>query len=233
MIKLIKCKNSEKVAEIASQLFKEEIKIQPYSILGLATGSTTLRLYEKLIALYLSNAIDFSKVITFNLDEYIGLPKNHPQSYRNFMNKYLFDKLNINWYSTYFPSCDSYDMHIHNLGGIDLQLLGIGRNGHIGFNEPGTSKDSITHVVDLSEQTIKDNSRFFENISQVPKQAITMGISSILRTKKIILLATGKNKQEAIYNTLKKEPNVSCPASFLQNHPNCVFIIDEEAGGLL
>jgi len=233
MIKLIKCKDKKEVAVQASKFYINTLRQNPCSVLGLATGSTPLGLYEELIRLYLTGIISFSQVTTFNLDEYLGLPDLHSQTYRNFMDKNLFNHIDIGKLSSFFPANRDYDDVIDMIGGIDLQLLGIGRNGHIGFNEPGTSKDSLTHVVNLTEGTIKDNARFFEDISQVPKKAITMGITSILNTKKIILLATGGNKAKAVFNAIKMIPNNSCPASFLQSHPNCTFIIDKEAGGLL
>ena len=187
-----------------------------YFTLGLATGSTPLGIYK-----YMRDETwDSKKVYTFNLDEYADLPYNHPQSYEHFMEENLFAYKQFR--KSYFPSeknYRNYDVMIQRFP-IDIQILGIGTNGHIAFNEPGTSKDSLTHVVDLTENTIKDNSRFFDSIEDVPKQAITMGIKSIMRAKKIYLLANGKHKKDILEKSVYGEINSDVPASFLQEHKN-------------
>jgi len=187
-----------------------------YFTLGLATGSTPLGIYK-----YMRDETwDSKKIYTFNLDEYADLPYNHPQSYEHFMEENLFAYKQFR--KSYFPSeknYRNYDVMIQRFP-IDIQILGIGTNGHIAFNEPGTSKDSLTHVVDLTENTIKDNSRFFDSIEDVPKQAITMGIKSIMRAKKIYLLANGKHKKDILEKSVYGEINSDVPASFLQEHKN-------------
>ena len=195
---------------------ENQFEKNPTSVLGLATGSTPIGLYQ-----YLSNSkVDFSKTFSFNLDEYMDLPFNHPQSYEHFMEENLFAYKQFR--KSYFPSeknYRNYDVMIQRFP-IDIQILGIGTNGHIAFNEPGTSKDSLTHVVDLTENTIKDNSRFFDSIKDVPKQAITMGIKSIMSAKKIYLLANGKHKKEILEKAIYGEITPEVPASFLQEHDN-------------
>ena len=195
---------------------ENQFEKNPTSVLGLATGSTPIGLYQ-----YLSNSkVDFSKTFSFNLDEYMDLPFNHPQSYEHFMEENLFAYKQFR--KSYFPSeknYRNYDVMIQRFP-IDIQILGIGTNGHIAFNEPGTSKDSLTHVVDLTENTIKDNSRFFDSIEDVPKQAITMGIKSIMSAKKIYLLANGKHKKEILEKSVYGEITSEIPASFLQEHKN-------------
>ncbi len=187
------------------------------------------------------NGTSYKDVVTFNLDEYVGLDREHPESYWSFMHRNLFDNLDIPEEQIHIPSsegdlqanCDSYNEAMSNYQ-IDLQILGIGSNGHIGFNEPGTSFDSVTHIVDLKESTIRDNARFFDNdISKVPTQAITMGISNVMAAKKILLVASGENKANAILATVMGVVTENVPASVLQNHPDVVIIIDEAAGSAL
>lgn len=209
-------------------------------VLGLATGSTPEGVYSLLVEAYKNKEVSFKDVTSFNLDEYVGLADSHPQSYRYFMNNHLFLHVDINLANTHVPSnrgdendLSIYDENIKKHGGIDLQLLGIGSNGHIAFNEPGTSFDSKTHIVTLKESTIKDNSRFFNSIDEVPTQAITMGLESILNAKRIILMAFGKNKAEAICKMFTKEANEDLPASILQKHDNVTIYCDEEAASLL
>ncbi len=209
-------------------------------VLGLATGSTPEGVYSLLVEAYKNKKVSFENVTSFNLDEYVGLADSHPQSYRYFMNNHLFLHVDINLANTHVPSnrgdendLSIYDDNIKNHGGIDLQLLGIGSNGHIAFNEPGTSFNSKTHIVTLKESTIKDNSRFFNSIDEVPTQAITMGLESILNAKRIILMAFGKNKAEAICKMFNNEANEDLPASILQKHQNVTIYCDEEAASLL
>ena len=209
-------------------------------VLGLATGSTPEGVYALLVEAYKQGKVSFKDVTTFNLDEYVGLADSHPQSYRYFMNNHLFLHVDINLDKTHVPGnkgdendLSVYDENIKKHGGIDLQLLGIGSNGHIAFNEPGTPFDSKTHIVTLKESTIKDNSRFFNSIDEVPTSSITMGLDSIMNAKKIILMAFGKNKAEAICKMFTKDANVDLPASILQKHDNVTIYCDEEAASLL
>lgn len=211
-------------------------------VLGLATGSTPLKLYEILIEQYKAGELSFAGVTTFNLDEYVGLPANHEQSYRNFMQRHLFDHIDIDPASTFLPSVSSpdlrqeglrYDQRILEAGGIDLQLLGIGFDGHIGFNEPGSSLASPTRLKALTRQTRADNSRFFDSIDQVPKLSVTMGIGSILKAKQCLLLATGTQKQDAVQAMIEGPVSSRVPASALQLHPNTVVLLDEAAAAKL
>ena len=230
------------MAKEGAKIFAKAIREKPDTVLGLATGGTPVGLYKELIRMQKDDGLDFSRVRSFNLDEYLGLSGDHPQSYRYFMNTNLFNHIDINKANTHVPdgkaedtldSYRKYEEDIKQAGGIDLQLLGIGGNGHIAFNEPGSRSDSRTRVVDLTEKTIKDNARFFEDESQVPKKAVTMGIGTILETKKIVLLATGSSKIDALVKTVKGSVSSDVPASFLQNHPDCTFITDKEAASSL
>lgn len=217
----------------------EDIRKKPEIILGLATGSTPVGTYKELIKLYDSGKLDFSKVKTFNLDEYIGLDGEHQNSYRYFMNDVLFDHINIDKENTYVPNgkvknpedyCKEYDKLIEDAGGIDVQILGIGTNGHIAFNEPADELSAGTSIVNLTQSTINDNSRFFDSMDEVPKTAITMGIGSILKAKKIILLASGKNKAPIMKKLLEGDMiSTQLPASFLLLHSDVTVIVDEDA----
>ncbi|MBO0587125.1 glucosamine-6-phosphate deaminase [Sporosarcina sp. E16_8] len=237
-MKVIVCDNYDEVSEKATQLVEAQILENDYSVLGLATGSTPLGLYERLVEGVTSRGISYNNVCTINLDEYLGLEKEHPESYRAFMSVNLFDKIDISTENTYIPDgasdsaeeeCLRYEQVIDSVGPIDLQLLGIGKNGHIGFNEPGTDSNSLTHVVELVASTRESNARFFPSIDDVPTHAITMGIKSILKSKKIIIMASGKNKAEAVKILLSKDVNESFPASILWNHDNVVLIVDRDA----
>jgi len=236
-MKVIKVKDYNELSKVACEIFVEEIKKNPSLTLGLATGSTPIGLYQNLIKEYEKGNISFKDVKTFNLDEYCGLERSHPQSYYTFMHENLFSKIDINLDNVHLPRTDGTDLEklakeynellLQNQ--IDLQVLGIGSNGHIGFNEPGTSFDSLTSVVDLTESTIEANSRYFETKEEVPKQAISMGIQSILKAKRIILLAFGPKKAEAIQKLLSGEITTDLPASALYNHPNVEIIVDNSA----
>lgn len=241
MIKVIKVRNYEEVSDKAFEIMHDLLLSKPDAVLGLATGSSPVGLYQRMIKDHQENGTTYKDVVTFNLDEYVGLEKTHPESYYSFMHRNLFDGLDIPEENIHIPSsegdlkenCDSYNESLSEYQ-IDLQILGIGSNGHIGFNEPGTSFDSVTHVVDLKESTIKDNARFFnDDLSQVPTQAITMGISNVLAARKILLLASGENKANAIQATVMGVVTENVPASILQNHPDVVIIIDEAAGSSL
>lgn len=238
-MKLLIVEDSIEVAKNAAKIILEIIKEKPNAILGLATGSTPLETYKLLVEDFNKNKTDWTHITTFNLDEYIGLDENHNQSYRYYMRENLFKYLNIHMNNVYFPFLDhkaiknKYDDFILEKGGIDLQILGIGTNGHIAFNEPDTSFSSITHIVNLSDQTRKDNARFFNNISEVPFQAVTMGIKTILQTKRILLLATGKNKAKSIKQLVLGNETINWPCSALKYHNNLFVIIDKEASSLL
>ena len=221
---------------IAKEIIKD-IKNNPKLNLGLATGSSPLPLYKSLIELAKLENISFKDITTFNLDEYCGLSNDNKESYHYFMNENLFKYLDFSNNSHYFPSIDNvnnYDEIINNHGGIDIQILGIGANGHIAFNEPNTPIDSVTHITNLANKTILDNSRFFSNIDEVPTKAITMGLSTILKAKKIYLIATGKNKAEAISIMLKGKYIKECPASALNLKKDNVYIyLDKDAASLI
>ncbi|MCM0650349.1 glucosamine-6-phosphate deaminase [Clostridium swellfunianum] len=241
-MRVIVAKNYEEMSRIAAMEIAKLLYVKPEAILGLATGSTPEGVYKELIELNKENRVDFSRVTTYNLDEYKGLTGDHAQSYRYFMNTRLFNHVNIDKNRSHVPNgvaddfekeCDEYDAAIENAGGIDLQLLGIGRNGHIGFNEPSDFLNLNTHVTDLTEDTIKVNSRFFDNIDEVPTQAITMGLGSIMKAKKIILLASGESKAEIIAKLVEEKISTRIPASMLQVHPNVLVIVDQEAAALL
>lgn len=224
-----------KLDKLAAQEIINLVNENPKAVLGLATGSSPIGLYEELIKDHKANKTNYKKVTTFNLDEYIGIPIDHEQSYHTFMYETLFKHLNINLKNTNFPKQDdpaSYTKLLEKKP-VDLQILGIGSNGHIAFNEPGTSFDSTTQYVDLAESTIKDNSRFFDSIDDVPKRAVTMGLKDIMMAKKVILLAFGKNKAEAINTLVNGEKSEDCPATILQDHPNLTLYLDEDAASLL
>ena len=223
-------------AQIAEEFIKQ-VQKKPNSVLGLATGTSPLGVYANMVKANKEGRVSFKDVATFNLDEYIGLEGTHNQSYRYFMNTNLFDHIDINKEKThvlkgvgdYLDYANKYDALIASFGGIDLQILGIGSDGHIAFNEPGTAFDSLTHVAELAESTIVDNSRLFDDISEVPTKAVTMGLKSIMNAKKIVLIATGKNKAKAIAALLKGPKTEDCPASILQDHPDCTIYVDEDA----
>lgn len=223
---------------VANELLKQIITDNK-SVLGLATGGTMVGVYEQLVYLIKINKLDLSNITTFNLDEYIGIDSDHPESYYTYMHDILFNHLSSwNEEKIHLPHGSANDLNseveryenlIDKEGPMDIQILGIGENGHIGFNEPGTSFDSLTSVVDLTESTIEANSRYFETKEEVPKQAISMGIQSILKAKRIILLAFGPKKAEAIQKLLSGEITTDLPASALYNHPNVEIIVDNSA----
>ena len=205
----VKIQSKDKMNAEIAQLFIDTVKENPNCVLGLATGSSPLGVYKNMIEAYKNNEVSFKNVKTFNLDEYVGLDGTHEQSYRYFMNHNLFDHIDIDKENTHVPSGtnletpEEYDTLIEQAGGIDLQILGIGSDGHIAFNEPGTPFNSLTHVAELAESTIVDNSRFFNSIEEVPTKAVTMGLASIMKAKKIVLIATGENKAQAIQGLLE------------------------------
>ena len=239
-MKIIFTEDYDELSEKAFEIMKDVVKINPYAVLGLATGTTPLGVYKRLIADHLKNGTSYKHIRAVNLDEYKGLSAIHPQSYAYFMRKNLFENIDIDLDNTYIENgtaedesaeCKRYDKLLKLLP-RDLQLLGLGENGHIAFNEPNTPFDSTTHIVNLTESTIKANSRFFNDIF-VPKQAFTMGMKSIMQAKKILILASGEIKAKAVYKTVKGEVNVNCPASILQKHPDCTLVVDKSAGKLL
>lgn len=240
-MEVIIVKDHEEMSKVAAQFFKNQIKKKANSILGLATGGTPERMYELLIDANKSGDISFKDIKTFNLDEYIGIPREHAMSYFTYMNENLFNHIDIKKENTSVPNGNGdiekngkeYDEKISKLGGIDLQVLGIGENAHIAFNEPGAKENEGTHEVKLTESTINANSRYFASKDEVPKTAITMGIGSILKAKKIILIASGSKKANAIRSTVEGSISELVPSSFLQKHQDVTIIVDEEAGKLL
>ncbi|MCD6444643.1 glucosamine-6-phosphate deaminase [Candidatus Bathyarchaeota archaeon] len=241
-MKVLIVKNYEELSLETALRIAEAVRSKPDIVLGLATGGTPLGCYRELIRMHREEGLSFSRVTTFNLDEYVGLPPSHPQSYHYYMFHNFFDHVDVRRENVHIPDgmaedldeeCRRYEEAIKRAGGIDLQLLGIGRNGHIGFNEPGSPFDSRTRVVKLSEQTRKDNARFFNSIDEVPTHAITMGIGTIMEARRIILIASGEAKAEAIAKAVKGPKTVDVPASVLQDHPDCLFIVDKEAASLL
>lgn len=236
IMKFITTDTYEKLSRQAANIISAQVIIKPNCVLGLATGSSPEGIYSQLIDWYKKGDIDFSDVISVNLDEYVGLKGDHPQSYRYFMQTKLFDHINIRPENTFVPNgcaqdfakeCAEYDARIEELGGIDLQLLGIGLDGHIGFNEPGDSFVKSTHVIDLHESTIQANSRFFNNANEVPKQAVTMGMISIMQAKKILLVANGAAKKEILDKAFNGPITPEIPASILQLHPDITVIYSE------
>ncbi|MFW6381079.1 MAG: glucosamine-6-phosphate deaminase [Bacillota bacterium] len=235
-------KDYQQLSKKAALLVASQVRLRPDSVLGLATGSTPLGMYDELINMYERDEIDFSQVITFNLDEYYQLPPDNPRSYSYYMQENLFKHINIKPENTHIPrgmadnieqEVQRYDQAINRVGGIDMQVLGIGPNGHIGFNEPDDRLNVQTHMVNLTEETIEANSRFFEAREQVPRQAITMGIATILKAGRILLLASGRNKARVIRESISGYVSTRVPASLLQTHPEVTVIIDEEAASMI
>lgn len=232
----------EQVAQRAASIIIQTIERKPDAVLGLATGSTPVATYEELIRRHKAGEVSFAEVSTVNLDEYVGIPATHPQSYRTFMNEKLFNHINIPPSRTNVPdgmmdnpmvAGPAYEQTIHNLGGIDLQLLGIGANGHIGFNEPTSSLASRTRLKTLTRRTIEDNSRFFEKGEFQPSMAITMGIQTIMEARRVILLAVGESKARAVADMIEGPLSAMCPASALQMHPKTSVLIDQAAASEL
>lgn len=239
---IIKAEDYNKMSRMAANYIASQITLKPNSVLGLATGSSPIGTYQELIRRYQSGDLDFSKVTSINLDEYKGLSPENDQSYRYFMNTNLFDHINIDKACTYVPNglednaekaCGDYDAVIENCGGIDLQLLGLGNNGHIGFNEPDDVFAKGTHCVDLAKSTIKANARFFDSMDEVPKQAYTMGIKSIMQAKKILVIVSGKGKANIVKEAFTGPVTPQVPASILQMHPDVTLIADKDALELL
>ncbi len=235
--------SADGVAQLGAQQICELVEKKPAAVLGLATGSTPIAMYQQLIKLHQQRGVSFRDVTSFNLDEYIGIDPENPQSYRFFMKRELFDAIDIDQANTHLPTCEvgvnprlvgaAYEQAIADAGGIDLQLLGIGTNGHIGFNEPTSSLSSRTRVKTLTQTTVSDNSRMFEEGEFQPHLAMTMGIGTILDARHVILLATGEAKAEAVRNTVEGALSAMCPASVLQMHQRATIIIDRAAASQL
>ncbi|HEX5443728.1 MAG TPA: glucosamine-6-phosphate deaminase [Pirellulales bacterium] len=230
------------VSKRAARVVADLVRRRPNCVLGLATGSTPLGMYAELVRMHHEDGLDFSRVVTFNLDEYVGLSANHPQSYRYFMQRNLFDHINIDARDTHVPDgraldfeayCEQYERLIVEEGGIDLQVLGIGSDGHLAFNEPGSSLGSRTRLKTLTEETVRDNARFFGGEEDVPRLAITMGVGTILESRQCLLLAAGKSKAKAIRDTIEGPITAQVTASALQLHRDVIAILDEEAARLL
>ncbi len=239
-MKVIVTENYDEMSKKAAELINELVKNNPNAILGLATGSSPIGMY-KYMAEACKNGLSYKNVSSVNLDEYVGLTADHDQSYAYFMRTNLFDNIDIDQKNTNLPcgsaadkqaECDRYNALLETMK-QDVQVLGLGSNGHIGFNEPGTPFESVTHLVDLTESTIKDNSRLFNSIDEVPRQALSMGIKNIMQAKSILMVVSGKNKAEAVRGMVKGEVTPNLPASVLQLHPFVTVICDKDAASLL
>lgn len=230
----------DEVSQKAFEVILEVVKSGPVT-LGLATGSSPVGMYARMVKDHEQNGTSYKHVTTYNLDEYVGLPKGHTQSYLTFMNENLFDFVDIERKNIHMPSAHTEDIKADALAyskavlaaKVDLQVLGVGSNGHIGFNEPGTPFNSITHVVALKDETRQDNARFFNDLSEVPEYAVSMGITEIMAAKKILMIATGKKKAVAIRSMVKDPISTDSPCTILQNHPDVTLVLDKEAASLL
>lgn len=237
-MQIVRAKDYADMSRKAANIISAQVILEPESVLGLATGSTPIGAYDQLIKWYNKGDVDFAKVSSYNLDEYRGLAPDDPQSYRYFMNEHFFDHINIDKANTHVPDglaedvdafCASYDAAVAAAGYPDLQLLGIGNNGHIGFNEPDDHFAKGTHCVDLTESTIEANSRLFDSVDDVPRQALSMGIQTIMYAKRIVVMASGEAKAQAVHDMIYGPVTPQCPASILQLHTNCVVVADEAA----
>ena len=237
-MKIYKAKDYKDMSRKAANIISAQVIMKPNCVLGLATGSTPIGTYDQLVELYNKGDLDFSEVTTVNLDEYKGLPRTNDQSYYYFMHQHLFDRVNIDPERTNVPNgmepdaekeCGRYEELIRSLGGVDLQLLGLGHNGHIGFNEPGEAFEKETHCVDLTESTIEANKRFFASADDVPKQAYTMGIKTIMQAKKILIVVNGENKADIVERAFFGPVTPDVPASILQLHNDVTLVGDEAA----
>lgn len=237
-MKILKVKDYEQLSKAACDIVAKKMKEIEQPVLGLATGSTPEGLYKCLIERYRAGVISFAGATTFNLDEYVGLDENHPGSYQYYMKDKLFNHINLPPERAFVPSgtdedlqahCEAYEEKINKVGKVDIQILGVGINGHIGFNEPGTSFDSRTHVVELDESTRQVNSRFFNSLDEVPTKAVTMGIQTIMDAEEIVLIISGENKADTVAAFMDSEITEDFPASILKKHPNFTLIVDEPA----
>jgi len=231
--------NAEQVDLAGAELIKSTVRFKPNAVLGLATGGTPVGIYKHLVQDAKQGLIHFKQVTTFNLDEYVGLPSDHPESYRAYMEKHLFAHVDIPAEQVNIPDgmatdlqaeCDRYNRLLAQVGQIDLQILGLGHNGHIGFNEPASSLTSETHIVELKEETRQANARFFASIDEVPTHALTMGVGSILKAKTILLVVKGADKADIVHRALTGPITTDCPASLLQLHPHVIVLLDAAAG---
>ncbi len=237
-MEIVLTKDYAEMSETAAMIIADVVREKPGCVLGLATGSTPEGLYAELVKEHQEYGLDFSRVATYNLDEYRGLNHDHPQSYHYFMAQHLFNHINIRPENTHVPNganpdaqtaCDEYEDAIDMAGGIDLQLLGLGHNGHIGFNEPADEFAKTTNCIELTESTIQANSRLFDSIDEVPRQAYTMGIGTIMQAKQILVVVSGEDKAQIVYDAFFGPVTPEVPASILQFHPNCTVVIDEAA----
>ena len=237
-MRICKAKNYDEMSRQAANVISAQVIMKPNCVLGLATGSSPIGTYEHLVKMYENGDLDFSQVTTVNLDEYKGLSGSDRQSYRYFMNTHLFHKININYSNTYVPdgteqnaekACSAYNEQLHKVGPADIQILGLGHDGHIGFNEPSDHFEDETHCVDLTETTIQANKRFFASIDDVPRQAYTMGIKTIMQAKTILLIASGADKARILREALCGPVTPQVPASILQLHNNVIVVADEAA----
>lgn len=241
-MRIIRTKNYQDMSVKAADIIASVILLKPNCVLGLATGSSPIGTYDNLVKKYNEGNLDFSTVRSVNLDEYKGLPRTNPQSYYYFMHQNLFSRVNIDLANTNLPdgmeensikACSDYDKVIESMGGIDLQLLGLGHDGHIGFNEPNEEFDKLTHCVDLTEMTIEANKRFFDSIDDVPRQAYTMGIQTIMSAKTVLMVVSGKDKANILKEAFFGPVTPKVPASILQFHPNFILVADEDALSLI
>ncbi|MBO5027094.1 MAG: glucosamine-6-phosphate deaminase [Clostridia bacterium] len=240
-MKVIITENYDEMSKKAAEIMIDLVKKNPNAILGLATGSSPIGMYKEMAKDCANGGASYKNVSTVNLDEYVGLTADHDQSYAYFMRTNLFDHIDIDQKNTNLPcgsapdaqkECDRYNALLETMK-QDVQVLGLGSNGHIGFNEPNTPFGSVTHLVDLTENTIKDNSRLFNSIDEVPRQALSMGIKNIMQAKSVLMVVSGKNKSQAVYGMVKGEVTPALPASVLQLHPNVTIICDKDAASLL
>lgn len=236
-MKVIVTKDYDELSKEAFKVMKEVLDARPDAVLGLATGSSPEGLYAEMVKDHKENGTSYKDVHTYNLDEYVGIDRNDPQSYYTFMNDHLFSHVDIDPANTHVPygsTAEDAKAYDDQVKGVDIQLLGIGRNGHIGFNEPGTPFDERTHIVELTESTRDANKRFFDDdINKVPTHAITQGIGTVMDAKKILLVANGESKADAVKAMVEGPVDTACPASVLQNHPDVVVILDEAAASKL
>lgn len=241
-MKIIRAKDYDDMSRKAANIIAAQVIMKPNCVLGLATGSTPIGAYAELVEQYRRGDLDFSKVTTINLDEYKGLARENDQSYFYFMNEHLFGKVNVNTERTFLPdgtepdsakACGDYNKIIEDVGGADLQLLGLGHNGHIGFNEPSDVFEAETHCVDLTESTIQANQRFFASIDEVPRQAYTMGVGTIMKAKRILVVVSGRDKAQIVKDAFFGPITPRVPASVLQMHRNVTIVADEAALSLV
>lgn len=247
-MQVIVVKNQQQLSQTAAQILVQTVQAKPHAVLGLPTGGTSKPVYQAVVKAYQQKQLSLALVKTFNLDEYMGLPADHPQSYRSFMQKHLFSQTDIQLSNTHFPVVESgvkggvehatemariYEDKIQQAGGIDLQILGLGSNGHIGFNEPTSSLSSRTRLKTLTQRTLKDNQRFFDKHEFQPNLALTMGIGTIMDARKIVILASGNHKANAVATAIEGPIAATCPATALQQHARVKFIVDLAAAAQL